>query len=71
MKLNYTRTIRTWTLNGKTYEIRTTDTSVFWGIFENGKKLTDFMNCQGSCAPKLIREFAAAKGIAWSKEQGF
>ena len=63
MKLDYSNTIRTWDLGGTTVEIKTTMTKTFWAVFKNGQKITDFMNCKGSCAPTLVRAELAKLGI--------
>ena len=62
MALDYNRTIETFNHNESVYEIKVTSpTNIYWGIFKDGKKLTDFMNCQGSCAPQLIQEYFKKK----------
>lgn len=63
MNLNYSNLVRTWNVNGETVEVKTTMTGTFWGVFKNGQKVTDFMNCEGSCAPILVRNELKKHGV--------
>ncbi len=63
MKLNFTNLVRNWNINGVSFEVKTTSTGIFWGVFRDGQKITDFMNCQGSCASMLVRAELKKHGI--------
>jgi len=52
----YIKTVMTHTVNGKTFEVKTTNTGIFWGVFVDGQKYTDFMISERKCFRKSISE---------------
>jgi hypothetical protein len=53
--MKYSHTIRSFEHNGATIEIKRDDVAVFYAIYKDGAKVTDFMNCKGKLATSSTR----------------
>lgn len=61
--VKYTKTVQSWVKDGNTIEIKTNNAAVFYGIFKNGVKQTEFMNSRECWAAREIQKFLSERNM--------